>query len=70
MQHDHILKKVEFWFQPPTLNPPRGSNPGQETKILSDMVILILCLHAKVWGTILKSDLVIAKLEYLTFDPA
>ena len=54
------------------LNLPRGSDPGIQSNIQSDL-FHIYCFYLseyKVSVIILKIDLVIAKFMYLTFDPA
>ena len=64
MQHDHILKPLNFSLGSTHLVRPTGPDTGIQAKILFDMwYVLYLFSPCK------KSDLGIEKLKYLTFDP-
>ena len=72
MQHDHILKKLNFGLCLSPLVHPGGAYPCIQTKIPFDMCFIsIVSLSAcEISVKLLTTDCVIAKCKYLTFDPA
>ena len=70
MQHDHILKKLNFGLGPAPLVHQTDSDPGLQTESRLICFISIAALPAsKISAKILTIALVIAKFKYLTFDP-
>ena len=70
MQNDHILKKFNFGLGPTPKSTPGAHPQAFKLKSCSISFISIVALHAcKISAKMLTIALVIAKFEYLTFDP-
>ena len=70
MQHDHILKMFNFGLGPAPKSTQRTRTQAFKLKSRLICFISIAALPAcKISAKILTISVVIAKLEYLTFDP-
>ena len=68
MQNDHILKKFNFGLGPNPKSTPGAHPQAFKLKSRSISFISIVAL-SKISAKMLTIALVIAKFEYLTFDP-